>query len=116
MSAPKLPVCPCVVDEYGCSWRAGPLFITRTSLDGRTSWSVYDAGARPGERLYNLTLRSWGEAVAHFSERFGIVLYPPGSEPSPETAHPTAPPQFDEADGLLDLDIDTIDTRRLDRE
>lgn len=86
MAAPRIPVLPCSHDVLGTAWRAGPLFISRTTLDGRTYWAVYDSGARPGHRLYSLNLPSWGEAVAHFSERFGIILYPPGAEPSPESA------------------------------
>lgn len=95
-----LLVKPCVSHPDGCSWRAGPLFITRTTLDGRVSWSVYDHGERPGFRLYSLKFTGWEDAIEHFSSKFGIVLYPPGSEPSPESHDPEAPPQFDHLDGL----------------
>ena len=115
MAAPRIPVLPCSHDGLGTAWRAGPLFITRTFLDGRPHWAVYDSGARPGHRLYSLNLPSWGEAVRHFAERFGIVLCPPGAEPSPESADPIAPPQFDEADGRLDPELTRIHNQENDR-
>ncbi len=115
MTAPRIPVLPCSHDGLGTAWRADPLFISRSNIDGRYYWAVYDSGARPGHRLYSLHLPSWGEAVKYFAERFGIILYPPGAEPSAESADPIAHPQFDEADGRPDPELTRIHRQENDR-